>query len=264
MDTGAFNQALSALTACLDAGGHLAVLTGAGVSKESGIPTFRDAQEGLWANFNPEDLATREGFMKNPRMVWEWYDFRRNKVWDAQPNPGHYAFAELEKRFPRFTLITQNIDNLHQRAGSQNVLELHGNIFRYKCLERNHPVSLDLLSDSDASPPHCPQCNSYVRPDVVWFGEMLPEAVIAKAFQAADTCDVMIVAGTSGVVHPAASIPVNAKEASAVVIEVNPEMSALTPFVVDHFLQGPSGAILSELVQALDAARPPAGNLPEA
>lgn len=245
------NKATQVLSDCLNEQGRLVVLTGAGVSKESGIPTFRDAQTGLWANYRAEDLATREGFLSNPQMVWDWYDFRRNKVWDAQPNPGHVALAELEQLFPRFTLITQNIDNLHQRAGSQSVLELHGNIFRYKCLERNHPVSLDLLADPDASPPHCPLCNSMVRPDVVWFGEMLPESVLNRAFEAAEQADVMLIAGTSGVVQPAASIPQVAKEAGATVIEVNPEMSALTPFIVDHFLQGPSGLLLEQLRQAL-------------
>lgn len=250
-DNAALTQALNALSECLNNQGRLVVLTGAGVSKESGIPTFRDAQTGLWANYRAEDLATREGFLNDPKMVWDWYDFRRNKVWDTQPNPGHFALAELEQLFSQFTLITQNIDNLHQRAGSQAVLELHGNIFRYKCLERNHPVSLDLLADPEASPPHCPICNSMVRPDVVWFGEMLPELIINRAFAAAEQADVMLIAGTSGVVQPAASIPQVAKEAGAVVIEVNPEMSALTPFIVDHFLQGPSGVLLEQLQQGL-------------
>lgn len=243
-------KAVEALQACHQSQGRLVVFTGAGVSRESGIPTFRDAQTGLWANYRAEDLATREGFLSNPSMVWDWYDFRRNTVWDAQPNAGHFALAELENHFERFTLITQNIDNLHQRAGSQRVLELHGNIFRYKCLDRNHPVSLDLLADANASPPHCPVCNAWVRPDVVWFGEMLPETILNQAFADAQQADVMLIAGTSGVVHPAASIPQVAKEAGATVIEVNPELSALTPFVVDYFLQGPAGEILQTLLSA--------------
>lgn len=246
-------QATEALHSVYEQQGHLVVLTGAGVSKESGIPTFRDAQTGLWANYNPEDLATREGFMKAPSMVWDWYDFRRNKVWDCQPNPAHATLAELESLFPHFTLITQNIDNLHQSAGSKNVLELHGNIFRYKCLEQNHPVSLELLSEVEKqqSPPHCPRCNSYVRPDVVWFGEMLPEGILNQAFTAARQAQVMLVVGTSGVVHPAASIPQVASETGATVIEINPEMSALTPFVIDIFLQGAAGVVLPQLLQAL-------------
>jgi NAD-dependent deacetylase len=250
-DAARLNQALDALIAVFHNRGNLVVLTGAGVSKESGIPTFRDAQTGLWANYNPEDLATREGFLQNPKMVWEWYDFRRNKVWDAQPNPGHYALAVMETLFPRFTLITQNIDNLHHRAGSRNVVELHGNIFHYKCLDHNHPVSLELLAPPQEMPPHCPRCNSIVRPDVVWFGEMLSEAVLNKAYAKASTANVMIIAGTSGVVHPAAGLPAMAKEAGATIIEINPEMSALTPFVVDLFLQGPSGEILTQLLQGL-------------
>jgi len=248
-----FDNALAALQDCLGRQGNFVVLTGAGVSKESGIPTFRDTQTGLWANYRAEDLATREGFLNNPQMVWDWYDFRRNKVWDAQPNPGHMALAKMETLFHRFTLITQNIDNLHQRAGSQQVLELHGNIFRYKCLEKNHPVSLELLENPNASPPNCPVCNSYVRPDVVWFGKMLPEIILNRAFEQASSADVMLIAGTSGVVQPAASIPAAAKEAGATVIEINPEISALTPFVVDYFLQGPSGSILQQLLQALQA-----------
>jgi NAD-dependent deacetylase len=248
VDRAIFQKALEVLQVCHQSQGRLVVLTGAGVSRESGIPTFRDAQTGLWANYKAEDLATREGFLSNPSMVWNWYDFRRNTVWNAQPNPGHFALAELENHFKRFTLITQNVDNLHQRAGSQRVLELHGNIFRYKCLDRNHPVSLELLADVQASPPICPTCNSWVRPDVVWFGEMLPEAILNRAFTDAQEADLMIIAGTSGVVHPAASIPQVAKEAGATVIEVNPELSALTPFVVDHFLQGPSGEILQALL----------------
>ncbi|HEY9745932.1 MAG TPA: NAD-dependent deacylase [Oculatellaceae cyanobacterium] len=250
-----FNKALKTLTDLHRRQGRLVVLTGAGISKESGIPTFRDAQTGLWANYRPEELATREGFLKNPKMVWEWYDFRRNKVWDAQPNAGHRAIAELERLFKHFTLITQNIDNLHHRAGNRNVLELHGNIFRYKCLDNHHPVSLELLDEEVRvqSPPLCPLCNGYVRPDVVWFGEMLPERVLNQSFEAAAQAEVMLVVGTSGVVHPAASLPTVASEAGAVVIEVNPEMTALTPFVVDLFLQGPASELLGKLLDGLIA-----------
>ena len=258
MDTAVFEQAVAALRQAQADGARLCVFTGAGVSKESGIPTFRDAQTGLWANFKPEDLATREGFLNDPKMVWDWYDFRRNKVWDCTPNPGHTAIAELEQLFDRFTLITQNIDNLHQQAGSRHVLELHGNIFRTKCLDANHRVSLDLLSEESSTerPPRCPQCNSMARPDVVWFGEMLPEQTLNQAFADAADCKVMLIVGTSGVVHPAASIPSVAADAGATVIEVNPEMSALTPFVTAHFLQGPSGEILARLVSALKESEP--------
>lgn len=240
----------------LKAAKRIAVLTGAGISKESGIPTFRDAQTGLWANYKAEDLATREGFLANPQNVWDWYDFRRNRVWDTEPNAGHLALATLEQacaaQRKHFTLITQNIDNLHKRAGSVTVLELHGNIFRYKCLDKNHPVSLDLLSDQarEERPPSCPLCNSMVRPDVVWFGEMLPEFTLQSAFEAAQNCDVMLVVGTSGVVQPAASLPGMAKRNGAFVIEVNPEPTELTMFAVDLYLQGPSGMILPALIDS--------------
>src|SRR6185436_10152592 len=139
----------------------------------SGVPTFRDAQTGLWANFKPEELATTDAFRRQPKLVWEWYAWRREKVSSVQPNPGHLALAELEKRVPHFTLVTQNVDGLHQRAGSRNVLELHGNILRTKCFEED--VIVSEWADDGAVPPRCPKCRGPLRPDVVWFGEMLPE-----------------------------------------------------------------------------------------
>lgn len=232
---------------------HVAVFTGAGVSKESGIPTFRDAQTGLWANYSPEDLASRPGFLKNPRMVWEWYDSRRNKVWDVEPNDGHRALVALEKWIEtqpgkQFTLITQNIDNLHQRAGSRNVLELHGNIFRYKCLDQNHPYRIPEgpLAEDAELPPRCEWCDSMVRPDVVWFGEMLPDDILPQSYQVAREADVMLVIGTSCVVYPAADIPVTAKKFGRRLIEINPEESALSP-MVDLLLKGPSAVLLRSL-----------------
>jgi len=249
---------LAAAADYLKTASAVAVLTGAGISKESGIPTFRDAQVGLWVQYDPQELATREGFLRDPAMVWDWYDFRRNKVWTVEPNPGHHALVDLEQycnsQQKSFTLITQNIDNLHQRAGSQGVIELHGNIFRYKCLEQGHPVSLDLLGEAQQAerPPHCPRCNGYVRPDVVWFGETLQPVILQQAMTAALTCDVMLVVGTSGVVYPAAGLPEVAKDNQrAVVIEINPEESALTRTVVDHFLPGASGEMLPKLLEAL-------------
>lgn len=231
----------------------MAVLTGAGISKESGIPTFRDAQTGLWENFNPEDLATKQGFLANPSLVWDWYDHRRNGVWDSKPNGGHLALAEIQQAFntaeKSFALITQNVDNLHELAGSDPVLHLHGSIFDFKRLDDNAPFDLETLSQEErsASPPKCPETGSYIRPNVVWFGEMLPEDILDESFQAAARCNVMLVIGTSGIVHPAASIPVMAKQNGAIVIEVNPEPSALTNQIVDIFLQGPSGSILPKV-----------------
>ena len=232
----------------------LVVLTGAGVSKESGIPTFRDAQTGLWANYNPEDLATMEGFLTNPSMVWDWYDFRRNKVWDSKPNPGHIGLAQLEKKFnlqgKRFTLVTQNVDNLHEEAGSDNVYHLHGSIFQYKRLDDNTAFNLESLNEEQRkeSPPKCPETGSLIRPNVVWFGEMLPTDVLEDSFDAAHHADVMLVIGTSGLVHPAASIPGIARQSSATIIEINPEPSALTPQVTDIYLQGTSGMIVPKVL----------------
>ncbi len=256
VDAPALETAADHLKAALKNGGNIVVFTGAGVSKESGIPTFRDAQTGLWASYDPQDLATREGFTQNPKLVWDWYDSRRNTVWDTTPNPAHQAIAELETlietSYPTcgFTLITQNIDNLHRRAGSKAVLELHGNIFRYKCLNYGHPYSPELMPDlGEHRPPKCPHqnCNSDIRPDVVWFGEMLPTQTLEQAFTAAQEATVMLVVGTSGVVHPAASLPVVANEAGAVLIEVNPEPSELS-LIMDCYLQGPAGKILPTLM----------------
>jgi NAD-dependent deacetylase len=225
------------------------VSTGAGVSRESGIPTFRETQKGLWANFDPEELATLEGFLKNPAMVWNWYQDRIKQIKEVKPNPGHYAIAEMQDIFEEFYLITQNIDNLHQKAGSKNVCELHGNILQFKCLEENTIV--ENWPDTDQVPPRCGNCNGMIRPNVVWFGEALPEKELSFAFHIAANCDVMIVAGTSGLVQPAASLPLIAKRSSnASIIEVNPQKSAITP-VADVFLQSTSGNILPELLEKL-------------
>jgi NAD-dependent deacetylase len=223
----------------------LAVSTGAGISKESGIPTFRDAQEGLWANYNPEELATPQGFLNNPQLVWRWYEERRSKIAEKKPNPGHYAIVDLEKAFTNFTLITQNIDNLHRVAGSKNIVEFHGNIFKFKCFDNEHPI--DDLPDDDRIPPRC-HCRAMIRPDVVWYGEVPSEDSFRRAGMALETCDALLVVGTSGLVYPAAAFPSQAKQAGAFVIEVNPERSAITP-IADIFLQGPSGEVLPKLVK---------------
>jgi NAD-dependent deacetylase len=160
----------------------LVVLTGAGVSAESGIPTFRDAQMGLWVRYRAEDLATPEAFLRNPKLVWDWYIWRKRLVMEVQPNAGHYALAEIENHLDAFTLITQNVDGLHQRAGSCNVLELHGNILRTKCFDEG--VIVDQGEEAEAVPPHCPYCGGLLRPDVVWFGELLPADVLQRAIEA--------------------------------------------------------------------------------
>ncbi|HEX4943637.1 MAG TPA: NAD-dependent deacylase [Usitatibacteraceae bacterium] len=222
----------------------MAVLTGAGISAESGIPTFRDALTGLWEKFRPEDLATPEAFEANPKLVWDWYAWRRNLVAKARPNAGHRALVELERKCRErevdFTLVTQNVDGLHRTAGSNRVIELHGNIGRVKCFDRHHPVHS--WPDGDEVPT-CPRCGSLLRPDVVWFGEGLPPDALAAAVAAARTCDVFLCVGTSTVVEPAASLPVIAMEAGARVIEVNPQPTPLT-LRASVSLRGAAGEIL--------------------
>lgn len=234
---------------------HLVVLTGAGVSKESGIPTFREAQDGLWARYDPMMMASREGFLRNPRLVWEWYEYRFGMVEAARPNLGHLAIAELEQIIPHTAVITQNIDGLHQAAGSRHVYELHGSIRRYKCLSGRHTgfTRADLAA-TDERPPRCPHCGDLIRPDVVWFGEYLPEDVLATAFKLSRECDAMLVVGTSGVVQPAASLPFVAAEAGALVIDVNPEHDEIAD-IADIYLQGKGGEVLPKLVAALRATR---------
>jgi len=240
------------LLQALAAAKSVAVLTGAGVSAESGIPTFRDAQTGLWAKFSPEDLATPRAFRRNPRLVWEWYEWRRKLVAGAQPNPAHLALAEMERLFPRFHLITQNVDGLHQRAGSRNVIELHGNITRTKCSVEGTIVST--WQDTGDVPPKCPACGALLRPDVVWFEEPMPEAEMEQATAASTTCDIFLSIGTSTVVYPAAALPAEALRSGATVLEINPQP---TPFTAQaHFaLAGAAGVVLPELMKALNASR---------
>jgi NAD-dependent deacetylase len=230
---------------------RVAVLTGAGVSKESGVPTFRDAQTGLWAQYSPTDLATPEAFRRNPKRVWEWYAMRREMVSQAQPNPGHLALAEMEARLAergaQCTLITQNVDSLHQRAGSQNVIELHGNLARTKCSAEDRVVTQ--WPPSEQAPPPCPHCGAPLRPDVVWFGEDLPMAAILAAKRAARESDIFLSVGTSGLVEPAASLPFTALQRRAVVVEINPDLTPLTPEAT-YVLAGPSGEVLPALVSA--------------
>ncbi len=225
----------------------VAVLTGAGISKESGIPTFREAQTGLWANYEPEKLATPEGFLRDPALVWTWYDWRRKMVSSVTPNPGHFALVEIEKIVPDFTLITQNVDGLHRLAGSKNLIELHGNIARHKCFKNGHPA-LDVVTDLK-EPPTC-HCGSPIRPDVVWFGEALDPEDLADSFKAAEHADVFIVVGTSGLVQPAASFPFTAKKHGAKLIECNPERTPLS-YEADFFLEGASGYLLPQLVEQM-------------
>ncbi|MFH1136651.1 MAG: NAD-dependent deacylase [Pseudomonadota bacterium] len=223
----------------------IAVLTGAGISAESGVPTFR-GPGGLWNNYRAEELATPEAFRRDPRLVWEWYQWRRNLMAEKKPNPGHLALAELEERTPDFTLITQNVDGLHALAGSRNILELHGSIWRTRCVSCGGKAAG--REPWPELPPRCPTCRGLVRPDVVWFGEALNEALLGRAFAAASACRVMLVVGTSALVQPAATVAWLAQKAGAVLIEVNVEPTPLSARA-QFSLMGPSGRILPLLIE---------------
>ena len=227
---------------------RVVVLTGAGVSAESGVPTFRDALTGLWATFDPLELATPSAFARNPKLVWDWYAERRAQLLQVAPNAGHLALAQLEARVPAFLLATQNVDGLHARAGSREIVELHGNISRVRC-SREDRVVLRWDEPFDAMPPRCPACSAYLRPDVVWFEELLPARALERAEEAARDCDLLIVAGTSGEVYPAAAIPQYAKSAGARIVEVNPNPTPLSA-LADDVLRGPSASVLPALVEA--------------
>ena len=231
----------------LRAARRVAVLTGAGISAESGVPTFREAQTGLWARYNPEELATPDAFRRNPKLVWEWYAWRQERVRQAEPNPGHLALVEMERRIAGFTLITQNVDGLHRRAGSHQVLELHGNLFRAKCLDEDRPV--ENWPDSEEIPPRCPRCGALLRPDVVWFGESLPHRALQAALQASQDCDLFFSIGTSGVVEPAASLPYEAIRAHGDVVEINPQPTPLSVHA-RYSVTAPAGTALPRLVLA--------------
>lgn len=224
---------------------HVVALTGSGISAESGVPTFREAQTGLWERYDPQELATPEAFARDPRLVWEWYEWRRELVAAAVPNPGHRALVEIERKVPGFTLVTQNVDGLHQRAGSENVIELHGNITRSKCsVERVFVEDYD----PDAKPPSCPNCGALLRPDVVWFGEMLPAVALEAASEAASGCDLFLSIGTSSLVYPAAALPYEALENGATLVEVNPHETPLTRRA-DFALGGRAGTVLPKIVR---------------
>jgi len=261
-DSPALPELIAAAAGVLRDSQCLVVLTGAGISKESGIPTFRDALDGLWARYDPQMLATALAFMQDPKLVWDWYQYRRTLLAGAQPNPGHTAIAALQDLLPQVVVVTQNIDGLHHLAGSRDVITLHGDIRRSKCFYncQGDPTYIDVEQlewDPEAGPPSCPHCGRWVRPDVVWFGEMLPQAALARARELSEAADVMLVVGTSGVVQPAAGLPAVAKQHGAAVIEVNPEHSLITSFA-DYHLHGPSGVILPQVVDILRAEHPDA------
>ena len=246
---GAADEVVGRAAEALRRARHVCVLTGAGISAESGIPTFRDALTGLWANFSPEELATPEAFERDPEMVWSWYEWRRQLIREAQPNAGHLALAELARRVPGFTLVTQNVDGLHQRAGSREVLEYHGNILRDRCTVEQI-VAQRSEDTRRAGLPRCAACGGLLRPDVVWFGEAIPAGPLTLAAAAAEECDVFLSVGTSSLVYPAAGLAEVALRRRATVIEINPNETDLSPHA-ELVLRGPSGEVLPALLQRM-------------
>ncbi len=235
----------------LRAGGTLGVLTGAGVSAESGLPTFRGAG-GLWEGFRAEELATPTAFEKDPVKVWRFYEYRRVALASARPNPAHVALAALQRILPAVRIVTQNVDGLHQQAGSRDVVELHGSILRTRCVlegtVRSAPATARFLD----LPPYCPECGGLLRPDVVWFGEMLPQKEWDEAEEIAQQASVYIVAGTSSIVAPASSLGILAARGRAAVFEINPEETPLAP-LTDFAFRASASAVLSSLVRDLSA-----------
>ena len=234
---------------------HIVVFTGAGVSAESGIATFRDALTGLWSRFDAARLATPEAFIDDPELVWGWYEWRRMQLLASRPNPAHHAIAQLSEWVPKLTLVTQNVDDLHERAGSANVLHLHGSLHQPHCFDCHEPYILSGATPQEPAegrrlaPPQCPRCGGRVRPGVVWFGEPLPVSILEAAFTAAGSCDLLFSIGTSGVVQPAAQIPEIALRSGAPVVHVNPQPSALRGGQ-EWLLPGAAGEVLPALLAA--------------
>jgi NAD-dependent deacetylase len=225
---------------------RIVVLTGAGISAESGIPTFRDAQEGLWAQFRPEELASPEGFRANPKLVFDWYAWRRKMVLETKPNGGHHILALWEKQFSHMTLITQNVDGLHQAAGSRELIEMHGSIHQLVCCKERHPSPWVEATDDV---PLCTRCQSPLRPDVVWFGEMLDRRILQRIDQALATCEVFLAIGTSGLVYPAAGFLDEARTAGALTVVINKERVGEDR--CDLLLQGSASDILQRLQDSI-------------
>jgi len=238
------NEAIRQVAEKIRASTRVVVLTGAGISQESGVPTFRGA-DGLWQNFRAEDLATPEAFHRDPVLVWQWYDWRRGLIKPLKPNPGHYALVELQKRIPGFTLVTQNVDGLHRAAGSKDPIEMHGTIWRVRCLEckktfENREVPIKIL-------PKCEACGGLLRPDVVWFGEALDEKILHTIYTCLQKTQVMLIVGTSAMVQPAASFGIVAKRTGAFVAELNRSKTHQSP-LFDLSIQGKAGEILPLIV----------------
>jgi NAD-dependent deacetylase len=230
----------------------ICVLTGAGISAESGVATFRGT-DGLWSKLKPEELANFDAFLRNPDIVWEWYNHRKQIIQEVKPNAAHYALADMEQLVKDFTLTTQNIDNLHTRAGSKRVLELHGNIERSYCVTCGKFVP-DVVVTREQRIPHCDDCGGVIRPDVVWFGEMLPQDVLEESMSAAARCSLFLTIGTSAVVYPAAGLPLKARDCGAYVVEINLERTEIS-HLVDESLIGKAGEILPQLAEIMKTSR---------
>lgn len=226
---------------------HIVVFTGAGVSAESGIPTFRDAQKGLWSQYRAEDLATAEAFARDPITVWNWYQWRRDLMRSARPNAAHLAIVRLEKLVERVTVITQNVDGLHQAAGSSDVIELHGNIWNNVCSACGQ-LTADIQGLTGV-PPSCVHCGELLRPGVVWFGESLPVPAWARAADILDVADMFFCIGTSSLVEPAASLPRQVRASGRTVIQINPEATAHDE-IAQYVLRGKAGVVMPQLIEA--------------
>jgi NAD-dependent deacetylase len=240
----------SGLLDVLRQAGRTVLLTGSGVSAESGVPTFRDELTGLWARYRPEDLATPEAFRRDPALVWAWYRERRRHVAAAKPNAAHLAIARLQSHLPGTALVTQNVDGLHQRAGSADVIEFHGNLFRNRCRDCGHETQ---HPDPELeTPPACPRCGEPMGPGVVWFGETIPADALERAWRRAASAKVFFSIGTSGQVYPAAQLVEVARWAGAVIVEVNTDSTPLSQHT-DFILRGPATASLPRLAECLGA-----------
>jgi NAD-dependent deacetylase len=241
----------ASIIAAFDPAKKIVVLTGAGISAESGVPTFR-GEDGLWRRYRAEELATLAAFQANPKLVWEWYDWRRGIIGKAAPNPGHKAIAEMEQIFPHLSLITQNVDGLHRRAGTTRLIEIHGNLWQVRCV-REGRMQEDTRCPLPAIPPRC-ECGALLRPHVIWFGEPLDQGDLAQAYSLIEECDLLLVVGTSAVVQPVASFPLIAKQAGAFVLEVNMGPTPLSS-IADASFHGKAGEVLPALLQEIKSHR---------
>ena len=236
------------LLSILKSSNNVVAVCGAGISQESGVPTFR-GKEGLWKKFKPGELANLNSFINNPKLVWEWYNYRKKLVSEVEPNPGHYALAEMENIFDNLFIITQNVDNLHQKAGSKNIVEIHGNMMKNRCLDCNKYYEDIPVNENIPDIPKC-SCGGLIRPDVVWFGESIPEKSFMKSYELLRECQLLFVIGTSGNVYPAASFPIIAKNNGAYLVEINIDKTMMS-YMMNETLLGPSGEIMPQIVNIL-------------